>query len=105
MKPVSEEGFRRYLRPYIDQGIPFLAYWHPGGVGLIRLDEVQVPVKPPIELHQLEANVPTRAKVLGKRGRKAWKKNLDALRREGRPMLAVAFDGARIKIEGGKLDL
>ena len=50
---MTQEGFRRYLKTYIDAGIPFMAYWHPNGMGLIRLDEVEVPKKPPIE-----ANVP-----------------------------------------------
>ncbi len=33
---MSEEGFKRYLRPYIEGGIPFSAYWHPQGFGLLK---------------------------------------------------------------------
>ena len=44
---MTEEGFKRFLRRYVEDKIPFLAYWHPQGFGLIRLDEVKVPKKPP----------------------------------------------------------
>ncbi len=50
---MSEEGFRRYLRPYVDKKIPFLAYWHPQGFGVIRLDEVMVPDVPKDEVQAL----------------------------------------------------
>ena len=36
--PMSEIAFKRMLAPFVRQGIPFLAYWHPAGMGLIRLD-------------------------------------------------------------------
>lgn len=96
----TEEGFRQFLRPYVKRGIPFLAYWHPAGMGLLRLDEVQVPTRPPIELQQKDAHVPTRAHRLSKRGLRAWEKNLARLRRLGR-VVTVEFDGENLTSEEG----
>lgn len=99
---MNEEGFRRFLRPYIKEGIPFLAYWHPNGMGLIRLDVVMVPVCPPCEVHMRQDHVPTKPHQLGERGRRTWEKNLAWLRKQtwGR-VITVEFDGKDIKTEGG----
>lgn len=96
---MNEDGFKQFLRPYIKEKIPFLAYWHPQGMGLIRLDEVQVPC--------MRGNVQTtRPKTLGPRGRATWEKNLARLRRQSwSPVITVEFDGNDIKIEGGELTL
>ena len=99
---MSEEAFRKFLKPYIEQGIPFLAYWHPAGMGMIRLDEVMVPVKPPCEQHGREENVQKKPHQLGKRGRQTWEKNLARLKKQtwGR-VITVEFDGKDLKSEGG----
>lgn len=99
---MSEDGFRAFLKPYIEKQIPFLAYWHPNGMGLIRLDEVMVPRKPPIEAHVLEGNMPTKQHKLTKYGRQKWEKNLSNLRRQTwAPVITVEFDGTQLKTEGG----
>ena len=97
---MSEEAFRKFLRPYIEQRIPFRAYWHPAGMGLIRLDEVRVPVIPPCELHQREGHAQTKPHRLGKRGLATWEKNLARLRKQtwGR-VITVVFDGTTLKEE------
>lgn len=95
---MNKEGFRQFLQPYIKEGIPFLAYWHPAGMGMIRLDEVRVPC--------MRGNVATtRAKQLGPRGRAAWEKNLARLRKQswGR-VITVEFDGKTITTEGGDFE-
>lgn len=95
---MSEESFRQFLRPYVKQGIPFLAYWHPTGMGLIRLDEVQVPVIPPCEGGGKYG--PKKAHRLTRRGLRLWEKNLSKLRKLGR-VITVVFDGTEIKSEEG----
>lgn len=101
---MNSEGFRRFLRGYIDKGIPFLAYWHPAGMGLIRLDEVKVPKKPPCETHCFAdtENGPKKKHTLTRGGRRTWEQNLERLRRLccGQ-IITVEFDGERIKTEGG----
>ena len=97
---ISQDGFRRYLKPYVEKKIPFLAYWHPKGFGLVRLDEVQVPSIPHIELHYSCPHIPLKPHRLTKRGRKAWEKNLERLRRQCcGPVITVEFDGMEIKSE------
>lgn len=98
---MSEEGFRRLIRRYVDQGIPFRAYWHPNGFGLIRLDAVEVPVLPPYAWHGA-GPVPTEPHQLTKRGLRTWEKNLAQLRKQtwGR-VVTVEYDGTELKTEGG----
>jgi hypothetical protein len=100
---MSEEGFRKFLRGYIEKGIPFLAYWHPAGMGLIRLDEVMVPQTPPCEGGGETG--PKRPRRIGKRARQTWEKNLARLKKQscGR-VISVEFDGKEIKTEGGLND-
>lgn len=99
---MSEEGFRQFLKPYIEEGIPFRAYWHPAGMGLIRLDEVMVPERPPCEAHMRTDHMPTKPHRMGARGLRTWEKNLARLRKEtwGR-VITVEFDGEEVKTEGG----
>ena len=33
---MTEAGFRAYLRPHLEAGRPFIAYWHPRGYGLCQ---------------------------------------------------------------------
>lgn len=101
---MTKEGFRKYLQTYIDQKIPFMAYWHPAGMGLIRLDTVEVPTKPPHEWHR-PGRIPTRAKQLSQRGRMTWEKNLARLRKQTwSQVITVEYDGKDIQIEGGELE-
>lgn len=99
---MSKEAFRRMMAPFIRDGIPFLAYWHPAGMGLIRLDEVQVPRRPPCETHYRETHTELKPHQLGKRGRQTWEKNLARLRKQtwGR-VVTVEFDGKELKTDGG----
>ena len=98
---MSEEGFRRFLRTYVDKEIPFLAYWHPQGFGLIRLDEVMVPDVPKDEVQALSGG-PKRPHRLTKGGRRRWEKNMERLRRQCCGLcITVEFDGEEIKTEGG----
>ena len=99
---MTQEGFRRYLKTYIDAGIPFMAYWHPNGMGLIRLDEVEVPTKPPIEANVPAGRMPTKAHKLGTRGRRTWENNMARLRKQTwGQVITVEFDGKELKSEGG----
>ena len=99
---MSKEAFGRMIAPFIRDGIPFLAYWHPAGMGLIRLDEVQVPRRPPCETHCKETHADLKPHQLGKRGRQTWEKNLARLRKQtwGR-VVTVEFDGKELKTDGG----
>lgn len=98
---MSEESFRQFLRSYVEKGVPFMAYWHPAGMGLLRLDEVMVPKKPPCECRGPGAQ-PMKPHQVGKRGLATWEKNLARLRKQtwGR-VITVEFDGKDIKTEGG----
>lgn len=102
---MSEEAFKQFLRPYIKEGIPFLAYWHPAGMGMIRLDEVMIPSIPPCELHG-PGSPPVKPHLLTKSGQRTWKKNLAWLRKQtwGR-VITVEFDGKDLKTEGGEINL
>ena len=93
--PMSETAFKRMLAPFVRQGIPFLAYWHPAGMGLIRLDEVLVPATK-------NGTATVRRKQVGPRGLRTWEKNLARLKKQtwGR-VVTVAFDGKEINTEGG----
>lgn len=98
---MSEEGFRKFLEPYLRDRIPFLAYWHPQGLGLLRLDVVQIPVAPPWGWHG-PGLPPTRAHQVGKRGMGTWAKNLARLRKQTwGPVVTVEFDGKTATVEGG----
>ncbi len=32
---MTLDGFQRYLKPWIDRKLPFIAYWHPRGAGRV----------------------------------------------------------------------
>ena len=99
---MTEEGFKRFLRRYVEDKIPFLAYWHPQGFGLIRLDEVMVPCVRKDEVDGLGKYGPKRPHQLTKAGRRTWEKNLEQLQRQCcSQIITVEFDGERIKTEGG----
>lgn len=98
---MTEEGFKQFLRPYVEQKIPFLAYWHPQGFGLIRLDKVMVPDIPKGAVNALGVS-PSRPHTLTRGGRRTWESNLARLKKQtwGR-VITVEFDGETIKTEGG----
>ena len=100
---MDKDGFAHFLRPYIDKGIPFKAYWHPKGMGLLRLDEVMVPRIPPCELRG-DYSPGTRCKTVTKSGVRRWEINLLNLRRNAwTEVITVEYDGKETKIEGGEL--
>ena len=102
--PMSKEAFRRMLAPFIREGIPFLAYWHPAGMGLIRLDEVLTPKKPPCETRYFadSENGPKKKHTLTRGGRRTWEKNMERLQWQCcGEVITVEFDGETIKAEGG----
>ena len=102
---VSKDGFRSYLRPFIEKSIPFMAYWHPAGMGLIRLDEVRIPTIPACDWHGA-GPVPTKRKRVTKTGLRMWEKNLAKLRKQTwGEVITVEFDGKETKIEGGEITL
>ena len=124
---MTEEGFRKYLRPYIEQGIPFSAYWHPKGFGLIKTGPI------PTVRHEYVLHAPGKAdktyrdysrcynakertrgawmetvpvdgkpKQLSEGKLKRWKRNIDQLRRDSwDKVITVDFDGRHTSIEGG----
>lgn len=101
---ISLDGFKRYLRPYVEKKIPFLAYWHPQGFGLIRLDEVLTPKKPPCETRYFadSENGPKKKHTLTRGGRRTWEKNMERLQWQCcGEVITVEFDGETIKAEGG----
>lgn len=40
---MTLDGFRRYIRSEMEKGIPFLAYWYDGGMGLLRTGPIERP--------------------------------------------------------------
>lgn len=123
---ISEEGFKAYLRPYIEGGIPFSAYWHPHGFGLLRTgpeptwrNEYIVHL-PGGETRQYrehtkawnKANntkgawmetekVPGKPYQISKTKLARWKAINDKLRRMGSQLITVEFDGKTLLAEGG----
>ena len=125
---MTEDGFRKYLKPYIEEGIPFSAYWHPKGWGLIKTGPLptlrheyilHVPGKPDKNYHTAYtrcANARNRTKgawmesvpVEGKPRQvsptviKRWKRSIEQLRRDSwNKVVTVDFDGKHTSIEGG----
>ena len=40
---MTLDGFRRYIRAEMEIGIPFIAYWYGGGMGLLRTGAIERP--------------------------------------------------------------
>lgn len=119
---MTEDGFRAYLRPYLDQGIPFSAYWHPNGIGLLRTGPVptlrreyilHVPGKPAKRYRNSPAvpgpdswvepvSVPGKPTQVSARTLNRWQRNIERLKKScpGR-VITVDFDGTSAAIEGG----
>lgn len=131
---MSQDGFKAYLKPYIEKGEAFSAYWHPKGFGLLKTgpqprtrQEYIVHVSgqadkrfkswsPAQALWQRNkksrdawietVEVDDKPKTLPESARKRWAKNLDQLRRDSwGPVITVEFDGNHLAIEGGDLEI
>lgn len=124
---MTEEGFRKYLRPYIEEGTPFSAYWHPKGFGLIKTGLI------PRTKHEYvfhdgaktknyhgsytscrnavnrtkgawmeTVEVPDKPKQITEGMKKRWQKNAAQLRASCySKFITVEFDGTNTMIEGG----
>ena len=40
---MTLDGFRRYIKAEMEKGIPFIAYWYDGGMGLLRTGPIERP--------------------------------------------------------------
>lgn len=127
---MTEEGFRRYLRPFIEAGTPFCAYWHPRGFGLIKTGYIPTQKSEyllcqkgkPAKVYTNHARcqnmvyktksawmetrpVPGKPRKITEGTLKRWMKHMDRLRREyGGRLITVDFDGTNTKI-GGEFEL
>lgn len=124
---MTEDGFRKYLKPYIEEGIPFSAYWHPKGFGLIKTGLIPR-TKQEYILHDgakktnyhgrysacrnaadrikgawMESiTVPDKPKQITEGMKKRWQKNVAQLRASCyEKFITVEFDGTHTMIEGG----
>lgn len=128
---MTKEAFVKWLRPWLDDGIAFVAYWHPGGCGLLRtaplptertryvLHEPKKPdrtvsAKPKVGSAFYDrpgawaepVTEPGPPKELRKGTLNKWRANVDWLRRRTiGEVITVEFDGRNTMIEGGELNL
>ena len=56
---MTLDGFRRYIRDEKEKGIPFLAYWYCGGMGLLRTGPIEQPPRIMWVLHTSKRKTPT----------------------------------------------
>lgn len=123
---MTREGFRRYLRPYLDGHVPFLAYWYPNGCGLLKTGPIPVthneyvlhqPHKPDKTYRDYTrcrnmANkisgawmetIPVEGKPrqISAGTLTKWQKLNDRLRRQcGGDLITVEYDGTNTSVEG-----
>lgn len=128
---MTKDGFVKWLRPWLDEGIAFVAYWHPGGYGRLRTAPppterkkyiLHDPKKPDRTVSTLPragsafyekpgcwvepVYEPGPPKELRKGTLNKWRANVDKLRRNSwEEVITVEFDGRNTMIEGGNLDL
>lgn len=38
---MTLDGFRRYIKAEMEKGVPFIAYWYNGGMGLLRTGPIE----------------------------------------------------------------
>ena len=94
---MTKEAFVKWLRPWLDDGIAFVAYWHPGGCGRLRTAPL------PTERTRYVLHEP---KKLRKGTLNKWRANVDWLRlKTVGEVITVEFDGRNTMIEGGELNL
>ena len=126
---MTREGFKAWLRPYVERKEPFVAYLHAHGYGMLRTGTVLVD-RPEYILSLPDGGTKVyrdygaalrRQKKDGGRiaeglrkgvkytvpGQKAarWKKELEALRRRAYDLIVVEFDGEKIVNEEGGTEL
>lgn len=128
---MTKEGFVKWLRPWVDDGIAFVAYWHPGGCGRLRTAPLPTEKRKYI-LHEPKKKdrtvaaapragsafydkpgawaepiyVPGPPKELRKGALNRWRANVDKLRRSASgEVITVEFDGKYTSIQGGELQL
>ena len=127
---MTEDGFKRYLAPYIRDKVPFSAYWYSRGYGLIKTGLIPTEKTEYLlcqngkavksygttergyhrcqnAINQTEGawmetrKVPGKPRQLTEGMVKRWKKNLDQLRHTcGCKFVTVDFDGEHIMTEG-----
>lgn len=128
---MTKEAFVKWLRPWLDEGIAFVAYWHPGGYGRLRTAPLPTERKKyilhePNKKDRIATSAPRASsafyekpgcwaepvyepgppKELRKGTLNKWRANVDKLRRNSREeVITVEFDGRNTMIEGGNLDL
>ena len=56
---MTLDGFRRYIRDEMEKGVPFLAYWYCGGMGLLRTGPIERPPLVKWVLHTSKRKTPT----------------------------------------------
>lgn len=128
---MTREGFAKWLRPWIDEGIAFTAYWHPSGFGRLRTASIPTERKKYI-LHEPKKKdrvvttapkygspfwttpgcwaepitEPGPPKTLRKGTLNKWHANIEKLRRSSwEEVITVDFDSRNIMTEGGELPL
>ena len=128
---MTKERFAAFLRPYIKSGSAFKAYWHPYGFGMLFTEPMQlkvyrytlhVPGKPDkiykdrakceiaVKRHKgawMETILETsRPREISKVALRCWTRERNYLKLYSpQPVITVDFDGLRINVEGGELEL
>lgn len=101
---TSQEGFRRRLRGLIEEKTPFVAYWHPGGYGVMLTGPVTSHKRylEDKDDHQWRMDKTEAVIRARKAAPNAWWENLAKMRRKYfTEVVTVEFDGENIVIDGG----
>lgn len=86
---MTEDRFRQYIDRHVQEGKPFIAYWHPTGYGLLKTG--------PVEIRLPERPKPT-LKTVSAAARKKFYDNLLKLRRRSfaPKILYIEYDGSQV---------
>lgn len=123
---MTREGFKAWLRPRIESGEAFSAYWHRDGFGILKTGPipterteyvVHVPGKPDKRYRdyskarnaQMNARgawleteaVKGKPRTVSAATLKRWKAQTDKLRRRYIEVITVEYDGKNLMVEGG----
>ena len=124
---MTPEGFRKYLAPYLEQGVEFYAYYYPKGFGLVKTGEIPrshreydlcqkgktlkhfrsyVACLEAAKAHEGSwvepVTVQDKPRRLADGAIRRWKKGVERLRPLwGDQLITVEFDGRHTSIEGG----
>ena len=127
---MTREGFVQWLRPWMEAGIAFSAYWHPHGFGRLRTAPlpterrryiIHMPGKPDKTVASTPKSCspvyrtpgawvepvyePGPPKALRKGALERWRKSVEQLRRRSwDAVITVEFDGRHTLVEGGELE-